>query len=67
MRVDAYTKAVLTVIAIALVVLVLRDVPLVSTARAQATATRCTGDITANAWGGTKELVGGYSVDVRCR
>ena len=66
MRVDLYTKTILTVIAAALVALVVRDVPLVSTANAQAT-TRCTGIIKANAFGGIEELVGGYTVDVRCQ
>jgi hypothetical protein len=39
MTIDKYTKAVLTIIAVALVGLLFKDVPVVSTARAQSSET----------------------------
>lgn len=66
MSVDFYTKVVLTAIAGALVVLALRGASLASRASAQS-STRCTGTLTANAFGGTESSVGGYELDVSCR
>jgi len=63
---DLYTKVVLTIIAICLIALTVRLGHLEPVARAQ-TSLRCTGELTANAWGGTEKIIGGYSVDVRCR
>jgi hypothetical protein len=64
--IDLYTKLVLTAIAAALSVLCLRGLSFVSRASAQS-STHCTGTLTANAFGGTEELTGGYEVDVSCR
>jgi hypothetical protein len=63
--IDRYTKTILTIIAIALVLIALR--PEVEEARAETASIRCLGKLTANMFGAVKERVGGYEVDVTCR
>ncbi len=65
MKIDFYTKTILTVIAICLMILTLRTVQLVPEAIAQGSFS-CTGDLKANAYGGVASLIGGYRVDIRC-
>ena len=65
MKVDFYTKALLTVIATCLVILTSRNVVLIPEAKAGARTT-CTGELKANAWGGIKESIGGYAVEITC-
>ena len=65
MRTDRYTRIMLTVIAVALLAIVLR--PEVKAASAQASSVHCTGTLRANAFGGTEKLIGGYQVDISCR
>lgn len=62
---DLYMKVVLTIIAICLITLAVRLGHLEPVARAQ-TSFRCTGELKANAWGGTEPSIGGYKVDVKC-
>jgi hypothetical protein len=66
MKVDLYTKATLTVIAICLLILTSRAVLLIPEAKAVARATVCTGELSANAWGGIKASIGGYTVRISC-
>ena len=64
MRVDFYTKVILTIIAVCLLALTLRGAPLdAGTPRHSMT---CTGELKANAWGGAEASIGGYKVDVTC-
>jgi hypothetical protein len=65
MTIDRYTKTILTMIALALAVIALR--PEVKEVRAQTSAMKCSGTLTANMFGAVKERVGGYTVDVTCR
>lgn len=65
MKLDLYANVVLTIIAICLIVLTLRAVPLIPQARA-AGSIKCTGELKANAWGGTMASIGGYDIDIRC-
>ena len=67
MIIDRYTKVILTVIAASLMVLAVGEVVDVEPALATSTQVRCTGNLTANAFGGAEPIVGGYSVQVRCR
>jgi len=46
-------------------VLAFRDVPLIPSARA-AGSIKCSGELKANAWGGTEASIGGYKIDIRC-
>ena len=64
MSTDRYTRIVLTIIAACFIVLALRS--LEPTVKAKGGFTSCTGDLKANAWGGIKETLGGYKVDIRC-
>lgn len=66
MRPDVYTRALLTFIAICLAVLTLRAASLFPEAKA-GTSLKCTGELTANAWGGTEASIGGYRVEITCR
>ncbi len=65
MRVDLYTKVVLTLIACSLAILAIRSGPTVAAASAQAAIT-CQGQLKANASGGTAPNVGGYLLQVSC-
>ena len=65
MKIDLYTKATLTVIAICLLVLTTRTVLLIPEAKAAAPTT-CTGVLMANPYGGIKESIGGYRVAISC-
>ena len=65
MKLDLYTKVVLTIIASCLIALTVRLGHLEPVARAQ-TSFKCTGELKANAWGGTASSIGGYKVDVNC-
>lgn len=66
MKQDLYTKVVLTIIAICLITFAVRLGRLEPVVRAQ-TSFQCTGELKANAWGGTRESIGGYRVDVNCQ
>jgi hypothetical protein len=66
MRVDLYTKVVLTLIACGLLIIAFRVGPAVTSAAAQAAIT-CEGQLKANAKGGTAPGVGGYRIEVSCR
>ena len=59
MHVDLYTKSILTIIALCLLVLVFRENLIVRPLAAQREFT-CHGDMTANEYGGTRAKVGGY-------
>jgi hypothetical protein len=61
---DPYTRFVLTVIAGCLIALVLRSSS--SDVGAQTTL-KCTGQLKANAWGGSEPSIGGYSIDLNCK
>jgi len=65
MRLDIYTRTLLTVIAVCLVVITIRTVSVIPEAKA-AGPTTCTGQITANPYGGTQPMVGGYQVNINC-
>ncbi len=65
MKIDMYTKTILTVIAICLLTLSYRLVSPVPEANAQGTVS-CTGTLTANAFGGITEIIGGYNVRINC-
>ena len=60
---DRYTKTVLTIIAICLVALIFTKFEPRVTAQSSVT---CTGDLTANPWGGTEAFTGGYYVRLDC-
>jgi hypothetical protein len=62
--VPVLTPVLLTVIAICLVVLTLRTISIAPVHAA--TSLSCTGELKANAWGGTEASIGGYRVDIRC-
>jgi hypothetical protein len=66
MRLDLYTKVVLTLIAGSLAILALRRGPSVEAAFAQVAIT-CQGELKANPSGGTAPKVGGYRIQVSCR
>ena len=66
MKVDAYTKALLTIIAGCLVILTLQNTSLIQRAHA-AGPTICEGELKANAFGGATEIVGGYKVRITCQ
>src|SRR5215210_336839 len=65
MHVDLYTKSILTIIAVCLLVLVFRKHLIVPPLAAQRAFT-CHGDMTANQYGGTRAKVGGYQFVVSC-
>jgi hypothetical protein len=65
MKPNLYVNVLLTLIALCLMVLTLRAVPLIPPAAASAPL-KCTGQLKANAWGGTKPEIGGYTVEIRC-
>jgi hypothetical protein len=65
LHLDLYTRTVLGVIGLCLVILVMRTAT-PADAHAQS-AMRCTGTLTANSFGADAPLTGGYEVDVRCR
>jgi len=65
MKTDTYTKFILSIIALCLVVLVFSKTSIINKAVA-ATSMHCTGEIKANAWGGTTKSIGGYEVDIKC-
>jgi len=58
------TAVPLTVIALCLVVVTLRAIS--APPAHAATSISCTGELKANAFGGTQALIGGYKVDIRC-
>jgi hypothetical protein len=66
MRIDFYTKLVLTVIATCLLVLAARSGPWVERAAAQPSIS-CQGQLKANPFGGTTANKGGYQIVVTCR
>lgn len=69
MRTDKLTKVLLGIIAIALWIVALNPWlrPESVVAREEMSVSfRCRGDLDANAWGGIKETLGGYSIDLRC-
>ena len=63
---DLYLKSVLTIIALCLVIMTVKLVSPISNAHAMEGYAHCTGKIQANAWGGIKESIGGYEVDITC-
>ena len=65
MRLDLYSKVVLTIIAACLVVITIHAGSLIPVAKA-AGYTTCTGQLTANAYGGQAAMVGGYQVLINC-
>jgi hypothetical protein len=65
MKLDFYTKTMLTVIAICLVVLTVRTVSIVAEVRASTTIF-CSGDLKAKPQGATAASWGGYAVDIKC-
>ena len=65
MQTDRYTKVVLTIIAGCLLLIVGKNMKIMPEARA-ATAITCNGELKANAWGGIKESIGGYKVQIEC-
>lgn len=62
---DAYTRILLTTIAVCLVLITLR-MWVVETPLKAATALSCTGDAKANEYGGTAEMFGGYAIRLKC-
>jgi len=66
MKVDLYTKCVLTVIALALTIIAVTSLVAVRPAFAQSD-TDCSGELKANAFGGTTASIGGYSISLNCR
>ena len=66
MKPDLYLKTVFTVIALCLMVIAVKFVPLISAAKA-GESTHCTGDITANADKlGNINNPHGYEIDINC-
>jgi len=65
MKPDSYTKVLLTIIAVCLVVLTLSVLNVEPVARAQSPF-RCSGEAKANAFGGIESLTGGYEISLRC-
>lgn len=65
MKQDLYMKVVLTIIAACLAIWALRSGSVVTEVRAQ-TSLKCTGQVTANAFGGTQALIGGYAIELKC-
>ena len=66
MRVDLYTKIVLTLIAASLFAISLQGGPL-RAERPREVSLSCDGELKANAYGGAEAMVGGYRIDVTCR
>jgi len=66
MKQDIYLKATLTVIALCLVIITAKSLPMISAAKA-ADLTHCTGTITVNSVGASKTITGGYDVDISCQ
>ena len=65
MKTDWYTKVILTVIASTLLVIAFKQYQPVKDAKA-AGYSMCSGQMTANAYGGEKPMVGGYSISLNC-
>jgi len=65
MKTDTYTKFILSIIALSLTVIAFSNTSIINKAVASSSMS-CTGVIKANAWGGIKESIGGYEVDVKC-
>ena len=66
MKIDLYTRTILTVIAICLTIITLQSVELAPKALA-ADKTKCKGELTANAWGGIEPGIGGYEIELECK
>lgn len=64
--IDRTTKIILVVIALILFANLMATLVHPPATSAQ-TSFACTGELTANAWGGTQATIGGYRVDVKCR
>ncbi len=71
MRTDKLTKVLLGVIAIALWMIAinpwLRPAPVAAQEKVSFESFKCTGELSANAWGGTEPTIGGYSVELKCK
>ena len=65
MRIDLYTKALLTIIAVSLFALNLRGGLVAESARRS--PVECTGLLKANEWGGVIGTIGGYAIQVTCQ
>ena len=63
--VDLTTKIILIAIALGLWLNLAKPILTPPSARAAESYT-CKGELKANAWGGTKESIGGYNVDLKC-
>jgi hypothetical protein len=63
--VDLTTKTILIVIALGIWLNLAKPILTPPSARAADSYT-CKGELKANAWGGTKESIGGYNVDLTC-
>ncbi len=67
MKTDRYTKVVLTIIAICLILLAF-DISLVGQARAAVSGTYfCSGEAEASVYGGIEPQIGGYDFQFTCR
>ena len=66
MTTDKTTKILLLLIALGLFLNVAAQLWRPEQVQAQSRTT-CTGELTANAWGGVKEIIGGYSIKLDCR
>ena len=66
MRPDVYTRVLLTIIALCLVIFTFRSVPFIREANAD-TPLSCTGELKANAFGGVEPSIGGYAISLKCR
>ena len=68
MQSNTYTKAVLTVIAVCLLVLVFGKVftPTVASASSAQDSYSCDGTLKANVWGGAEPTIGGYKISFDC-
>ena len=65
MHLDLYSKLVITIIAVCLVVIAIHSISLGPEAKA-GRYTTCNGNLTTNTYGGTKPMVGGYQVTIKC-
>jgi hypothetical protein len=65
MNSDRYAKIVLTVIAVCLLAIAMRVLNIEPIASA-ASSMSCKGELQANAWGGIKETIGGYEIQLKC-
>jgi len=65
MNFDLYTKTILTVIAICLLLLTLHTVEIFPNAMA-ADSFSCSGSLRAKAFGGIEPMVGGYRINIDC-